>query len=124
MIYGFGNNGDMGYAVFLFESMVERDMVSWTSVINGFGRNGCFSEGIRFFLMMMNHENVMGCFVKPNEATYVCVLSSCANLGRWGSIYWGKQIDGHGSESSVIEAFARRPDAGVQYSGDDVTDRG
>ncbi|CAN6701987.1 unnamed protein product [Malus baccata var. baccata] len=95
MIDGFGKNGDMGSAVLLFESMPERDVVSWTSVINGFGRNGCFSEGIRFFQIMMNHENVMGCFVKPNEATYVSVLSSCANLGGWGSIYWGKQIHGH-----------------------------
>ncbi|XP_068318803.1 putative pentatricopeptide repeat-containing protein At1g10330 [Pyrus communis] len=63
------------------EGFSGRDVVSWTSVINGFGRNGCFSKGIRFFQMMMNHENVMGYFVKPNEATYVSVLSSCANLG-------------------------------------------
>ncbi|KAM1066917.1 hypothetical protein ACFX13_022525 [Malus domestica] len=87
MIDEFGKNGDMGYAVLLFESMLEMNVVSWTNVINGFGRNGCFSEGIRFFQMMMNHENVMGCFVKLNEAAYVSVPSSCANFGGWGSIY-------------------------------------
>ncbi|KAM1171921.1 hypothetical protein ACFXTH_022225 [Malus domestica] len=87
MIDGFGKNEDMGYAVLLFESMLDMNVVSWTSVINGFGRNGCFSEGIRFFQMMMNHENMMGYFVKLNEAAYVSVPSSCANLGGWGSIY-------------------------------------
>ncbi|KAM1804571.1 hypothetical protein ACFX12_030420 [Malus domestica] len=41
MIDGFGKNGEMGYAVLLFESKPKRDVVSWTSVISGFGRNGC-----------------------------------------------------------------------------------
>ncbi|CAL8139403.1 unnamed protein product [Prunus armeniaca] len=94
MIDGFGKNGDMGSAVSLFQSMPKKDVVSWTSVINGFGRNGSFSEGIQFFKMMV-HEDLMGCFVKPNEATYVTVLSSCANLDGWGSLYWGKQIHGY-----------------------------
>ncbi|XP_068344836.1 putative pentatricopeptide repeat-containing protein At1g10330 [Pyrus communis] len=124
MIDEFVKNRDMGSAVLLFESMPKRDVVSWTSIINGFERNWCFSEGIRFFQMMMNHENVMGCFMKSNEATYVSVLSSCANLGGCKSIYWGKQIHGHESKSGVIEALTLRPDAGVQYPDDDVTDRG
>lgn len=94
MIDGFGKNGDMGSAVSLFDSMPQRDVVSWTSVISGFGRNGRFGEGVQFFKMMV-HEDVIGGFVKPNEATYVSVLSSCANLDGWGSLHWGKQIHGY-----------------------------
>ncbi|KAM2204726.1 hypothetical protein ACFX1S_024335 [Malus domestica] len=45
--------------------------------------------------MMVNHEDVIDCFVKPNEATYISVFSLCANLDGSGSIYWGKQIHGH-----------------------------
>ncbi|KAM1688163.1 hypothetical protein ACFX2K_036053 [Malus domestica] len=41
MIDGFRKNGEMGCAVLLFESMPERDVVSWKSVISRFGRNGC-----------------------------------------------------------------------------------
>ncbi|XP_062009435.1 putative pentatricopeptide repeat-containing protein At1g10330 isoform X5 [Rosa rugosa] len=95
MIDGLGKNGDMGGAVSMFERMPERDVVSWTSVISGFGRNGWFGEGVWFFKRMMGSEDVRGGFVKPNEATFVSVLSSCANLDGWGSLYWGKQIHGY-----------------------------
>uniref|UniRef100_A0A2N9I0M6 Pentatricopeptide repeat-containing protein n=1 Tax=Fagus sylvatica TaxID=28930 RepID=A0A2N9I0M6_FAGSY len=95
MLDAFGKNGDMGSAFLLFESMPQRDVVSWTSIINGFQRNGCFSEAIKFFEKMMVHEDVMACLVKPNEATYVSVLSSCANLNGGGALSCGKKIHGY-----------------------------
>ncbi|XP_050380553.1 putative pentatricopeptide repeat-containing protein At1g10330 [Argentina anserina] len=90
-----GRNGDMAGAVSIFERMVERDVVTWTSVISGFGRNGWFGEGVWFFKRMMVSEDVRSGLVKPNEATYVSVISSCANLEGWGSLYWGKQVHGY-----------------------------
>ncbi|KAM2829920.1 hypothetical protein PS2_035524 [Malus domestica] len=36
MIDGFVKNGEMGCAVLLFESMLERDVVSWKSIISKF----------------------------------------------------------------------------------------
>ena len=95
MLDAFGKNGDMESAFLLFECMPQRDVVSWTSIINGFERNGCFSEAIKFFEKMMVHEDVMACLVKPNEATYVSVLSSCANLNGGGALSCGKQIHGY-----------------------------
>lgn len=85
MLDALSKNGDMGSALLLFSRMPQRDVVSWTSVINGFGRNGCFHEAIEFF-------KKMSCLVKPNEATYVSVISSCANLDGCGALYLGKQI--------------------------------
>ena len=39
--------------------------------------------------------------VKPNEATYVNVLSCCGNLEGGGGLYQGKQI--HGYMDIVLE---------------------
>ena len=95
MLDAFGKNGDMGSAFLLFKCMPKRDVVSWTSIINGFERNGCFSEAIKFFQKMIMHGDVMACSVRPNEATYVSVLSSCANLNGGGALSSGKQIHGY-----------------------------
>lgn len=89
MIDAFCKNGDMGSALSLFECMPERDVVSWTSVVNGFRLNRRFHEAVWFFGKMMS------CSVKPNEATYVSVLSSCASLDGWGGLCLGKQVHGH-----------------------------
>lgn len=85
MLDALSKNGDMGSALLLFKRMPQRDVVSWTSVINGFGRNGCFHEAIEFFKKMSYK-------VKPNEATYVSVISSAANLDSCGALHLGKQI--------------------------------
>ncbi|XP_057954597.1 putative pentatricopeptide repeat-containing protein At1g10330 [Malania oleifera] len=92
MLDALGRNGDMKLAVLLFERMPERDVFSWTTVINGFGSNGYFGEAIMFFEKMMSHQDVVSCLVKPNEATFVSVLSSCANMDTRGDLYIGKQI--------------------------------
>ncbi|XP_022988762.1 putative pentatricopeptide repeat-containing protein At1g10330 [Cucurbita maxima] len=87
LLDAFVKNGDMGSAVLKFRSMKKRDVVSWTSIVHGFWWNGRFLEAIGFFeMMMMNRE------VKPNEATYVSVLSSCANLAAEGVLCRGKEI--------------------------------
>ncbi|XP_021911368.1 putative pentatricopeptide repeat-containing protein At1g10330 [Carica papaya] len=89
---GSARNGDMGSAFLYFQSMPEKDVVSWASVINGFVMNGL--DALRIFAKMMDHEDVVRGSVKPNEATFVTVLSSCANLDGTG-LYQGKQIHGY-----------------------------
>ncbi|KAL5794120.1 hypothetical protein ACOSP7_002714 [Xanthoceras sorbifolium] len=91
MVDACAKNGDMGSAVLLFKRMLKRDVVSWTSVVSGFARNGCFVEAIRVFGNMMVHEDL----VRPNEATYVSVLCSCAGLVQGGGLSLGKQVHGY-----------------------------
>ncbi|KAM4110681.1 hypothetical protein ACJW30_05G010100 [Castanea mollissima] len=95
MLGAFGKNRDMGSAFLLFNCMPKRDVVFWTSIINGFERNGCFSEAIKFFQKMITHEDVMACLERPKEATYVSVLSSCANLNGGGALSSGNKIHGY-----------------------------
>ncbi|KAL8103029.1 putative pentatricopeptide repeat-containing protein At1g10330 [Apium graveolens] len=92
MLDAFCKNGEMGSAVLVFQSMPVRDIVSWTSIINGYGRNKCFREAIEFFRIMMVHGDLRDFNVKPNEATFVSVLSSCTSLLGIGGLYQGKQI--------------------------------
>ncbi|KAJ7960550.1 putative Pentatricopeptide repeat-containing protein [Quillaja saponaria] len=95
MLHASGKNGSVESALLIFERMPDRDIVSWTTVINGFWSNGYFAEAIQFFKKMMAHENIGNGLVKPNEATYVCVLSSCANFAGRGSLDFGKQVHGY-----------------------------
>ncbi|OWM75384.1 putative pentatricopeptide repeat-containing protein At1g10330 [Punica granatum] len=79
-------NEAMGSALSVFNSMPELDVVSWTSLISGLSSNGNFHEAIDIFRKMN---------LRPNEATYVSVLSSCAHLQGGGGLRKGKQIHGH-----------------------------
>ncbi|KAL1288906.1 hypothetical protein HN51_057364 [Arachis hypogaea] len=67
--------GDTESAHKVFESMVERDLVAWNSVINGFALNGRPSEALTLF-REMNMEGL-----EPDGFTVVSLLSACAELG-------------------------------------------
>ncbi|MED6111794.1 hypothetical protein PIB30_055623 [Stylosanthes scabra] len=65
---------------------------------------------------MMHHRDVLYCLVKPNEATFVSVISSCANLGGKSALDCGKQVHGYlvvnGSlgvfvETSLIDLYGK-----------------
>ncbi|KAJ6758790.1 hypothetical protein OIU74_025445 [Salix koriyanagi] len=106
MLDAYAKNGDVGSACFLLKSMPKRDVVSWTSVISGFAKNGFFGEAIRLFREMMLRDDANCGFVKPNEATYVSVLSSCANLDERGVLCMGKQIHGYiGRNEARVTVF-------------------
>ncbi|XP_050370026.1 pentatricopeptide repeat-containing protein At4g21065 [Argentina anserina] len=59
----------------VFESMSERDLVAWNSVINGFSLNGRPNEALTIFREM----SLEG--VAPDGFTMVSLLCACAELG-------------------------------------------
>ncbi|KAJ0744439.1 putative tetratricopeptide-like helical domain superfamily [Helianthus annuus] len=95
MLDGFCKNGDMGSAVLFFESMPVKDVYSWTSVVNGYVKKECYDSAFRSFKRMIMQRVSGGCAVKPNEATFVSVLSACANSNRVTGLSYGKQIHGY-----------------------------
>lgn len=95
MLDAFGKSGNMDLATSMFFGMQKKDVYSWTSIINGYAQNGHFKEAISFFMDMMADEDVTHGHLRPNEATFVSVLSSCANSDDGSTLWLGKQIHGY-----------------------------
>ncbi|KAL1538645.1 pentatricopeptide repeat-containing protein [Salvia divinorum] len=60
----------------LFESMLERDVISWNLMINGYSYHGLGMEALDVFQHMLSEWN------QPSYVTFVGVLSACSLLGR------------------------------------------
>ncbi|GJS16756.1 GDSL esterase/lipase-like protein [Tanacetum coccineum] len=87
LLNGYTNNKDMEGCKKLFDEMPERNIFSWNGLINGYAHNGRFLEVLDTFKMMLNESDV-----KPNDATFVSVLSACSKLGalelgKWVHVY-------------------------------------
>ncbi|XP_059306589.1 putative pentatricopeptide repeat-containing protein At3g08820 [Lycium ferocissimum] len=67
--------GNMGKAREVFDMMVEKDVVSWSAMIQGYASNGLPKEALELFYVMQG-ENV-----RPDCYSMVGVLSACARLG-------------------------------------------
>ncbi|GJN37196.1 hypothetical protein PR202_gb26124 [Eleusine coracana subsp. coracana] len=82
--YGKGGTRDLGAARKLFE-MMERDVVSWNTMIALYAQNGMSAEALGLYSKM---QNVRG-GIKCNAVTLSAVLLACAHAG---TIQTGKCI--------------------------------
>lgn len=99
--------GSVEYAKRLFDTMPEKDIVSWTTILVGYAKIGEFNAARRIFDAMPNQdiaawnalisayeqcgnpkealelfrELQMSRTAKPDEVTFVSTLSACAQLG-------------------------------------------
>ncbi|GAV81814.1 PPR domain-containing protein/PPR_2 domain-containing protein/DYW_deaminase domain-containing protein [Cephalotus follicularis] len=67
--------GGLGDANSVFTRMVEKDVISWSTMIAGFAQNGYSREALRLFESM----KVSG--TRPNYITIVGVLFACSHAG-------------------------------------------
>lgn len=67
--------GFMGLGIHAFETMPERNVVSYNSVILGLGLNGLASEAFEMFNQMVETG------LKPDESTFSTLLSVCCHNG-------------------------------------------
>ena len=63
--------GMMEEAEIVFESLGQRNIISWTASINGFYQHGDFKKALKQFSMMRESG------IEPNEFTFSIVLASC-----------------------------------------------
>ncbi|XP_058002641.1 pentatricopeptide repeat-containing protein At3g49170, chloroplastic-like [Hevea brasiliensis] len=67
--------GDIEAAFQVFNAMGDRDVISWTSMVTGFVKHGFAVRALETFHKMLEAG------VRPNEITYIAVLSTCSHVG-------------------------------------------
>lgn len=60
----------------IFDFMPKRNVYSWTSMIDGYGKNGCPNESLELFDRMIRKSQTV-----PNYVTFLGALSACAHAG-------------------------------------------
>lgn len=67
--------GSVEDAKSVFNRMVERDVISWSTMIAGLAQNGHSQEALKFF------ESMKASGIKPNYITILGVLFACSHAG-------------------------------------------
>nr|XP_023916361.1 pentatricopeptide repeat-containing protein At3g49170, chloroplastic-like [Quercus suber] len=109
--------GNIEAAFQVFNDMGGRNVISWTSMITGFAKHGFASKAMEMFHKMLEDG------VRPNEITYIAVLSACSHAGLisegwklFNSMYrehgivprmehYACMVDLLGRSGSLLEAF-------------------
>ncbi|KAI4315168.1 hypothetical protein L6164_028009 [Bauhinia variegata] len=74
--------GAMDLAKDVFEEMPVRNVVSWNSMIMGYGLHGMGEKALELFQEMETKGP------PPNDTTFVCILSACAHAGMVMEGWW------------------------------------
>ncbi|WOL17525.1 pentatricopeptide repeat-containing protein [Canna indica] len=75
LIHMYSSCGQLDLAAKVFDGILHKDVVSWTSMINGAVEVNQPLDALRFFDSMQSDG------VAPNDATIVSVLGACAEVG-------------------------------------------
>ncbi|KAF8709966.1 hypothetical protein HU200_029686 [Digitaria exilis] len=72
----YGKCGNLDLALRVFESMPDKNEVSWNSIIAAYGAHGIFKESMSL-LHRMQEEGF-----KPDHVTFLALISACAHAGQ------------------------------------------
>ncbi|CAA7046275.1 unnamed protein product [Microthlaspi erraticum] len=79
----YGKCGSLRDARQVFDSMPQRNLVSYTSVITGYSHNGQEAEAIKLYLRMLREDLV------PDQYSFGSIIKACAGAG---DVVLGKQL--------------------------------
>lgn len=81
-------------AQLIFDTMSQKDIVSWNSMISSYSMHGLGTEALQVYKDMLESG------FTPNQLTFVGVLSACSNTGLLdqGQIYFTSMQEDHGIE--------------------------
>lgn len=83
LMHYYAERGCLVHARRVFDESPVKDVVTWTTMIDGYAKRGFSDEAVRVFESMLLSD------VRPNEVTMIAVLSVC---GGKGDIRMGKRI--------------------------------
>ncbi|KAG9447333.1 hypothetical protein H6P81_013461 [Aristolochia fimbriata] len=66
--------GSLEYARMVFDQMQDKNLISWSTIISGYGMHGRGKEALELFNQMKNS-------MKPDHIIFVSVLSACSHAG-------------------------------------------
>ncbi|PIM99153.1 hypothetical protein CDL12_08196 [Handroanthus impetiginosus] len=75
LVHMYAKCGSVESAHKVFKWLPRPDLVSWTSLINGYAQNGQPHEALRLFDLLLRSGN------QPDHITFVGVLSACTHAG-------------------------------------------
>ncbi|KAL8227296.1 hypothetical protein R6Q57_017128 [Mikania cordata] len=78
----YAKSGNIKKAIEVFESMKDRCVITWTTIIAGLALHGFGKEALDMFSRMENTR------VKPNDVTLIAVLSACSHNGLVEEAHW------------------------------------
>ncbi|OMO87750.1 hypothetical protein CCACVL1_08787, partial [Corchorus capsularis] len=93
LISFYGSFGSVTEALYLFDQMPEKDLVSWSSMISCFANNKFWYHALDLFREMQSVGNF-----KPDEVIMLSVISAVSSLG---ALELGKWIDAFVSRTGV-----------------------
>ncbi|TKY62506.1 Pentatricopeptide repeat-containing protein mitochondrial [Spatholobus suberectus] len=83
LVYFYAERGWLNHARRVFDEMSFKDVVTWTTMIDGYAGCNCLDAAVELFSLMLVGD------VEPNEVTLIAVLSACSQKGDLGM---GKRI--------------------------------
>ncbi|KAK9153426.1 hypothetical protein Sjap_000906 [Stephania japonica] len=90
--------GKLNQGKLLFDKLQAKDLICWSSMINGYGVNGCGKEALKTFCDMLDGG------VRPNEVVFISILSACSHCGLENEGWW--LFNNMESEFSVTPTLA------------------
>ncbi|KAK2983971.1 hypothetical protein RJ640_027296 [Escallonia rubra] len=88
----YAKQGDMGCALQVFNSMTEKDVISWTSLVTGYAHNGSHEDALRLFCEMKFSG------IDPDQIVIASILSSSAELT---VLEFGQQVHANLTKSGL-----------------------
>ncbi|CAJ1907165.1 unnamed protein product [Sphenostylis stenocarpa] len=83
LVHFYAARGWLNHARGVFDEMSVKDVVTWTTMIDGYAACNCSDVAMELFGLMLEGD------VEPNEVTLIAVLSACSQKGDLGM---GKMI--------------------------------